>query len=49
MNQENNFNIQGNNGIPNNQPLNNQAFNQSKGFNQQSINPSHNQHLIFNN
>ena len=39
MNQENNFNIQGNNGIPNNQPLNNQAFNQSMGFNQQSINP----------
>ena len=40
MNQEqNNFNTQGNNGIPNNQPLNNQSFNQGIGFNQQPINP----------
>jgi len=45
MNQEqnnlnpNNFSTQGNNGIPNNQPLNNQNFNQGMGFNQQPINP----------
>lgn len=44
MNQEqnnlnsNNFNTQGNNGIPNNQPLNSQNFNQGMSFNQQSIN-----------
>lgn len=43
MNQEqnnlnsNSFNTQGNNGIPNNQPLNNQNFNQGLSFNQQSI------------
>lgn len=47
MNQENNnFNMKGNNGIPNNQPLNHQNFNQSvlnnqqptNGFQQSSIN-----------
>ena len=35
----NNFNTQGNNGIPNNQPLNSQNFNQNMSFNQQPINP----------
>ena len=46
MNQEqnnlnpNNFNTQLNNGVPNNQPLqNNQSFNQGMGVNQQPINP----------
>ena len=38
MNQDNNFNSQGNNGMSNNQPLNNQNFNQNVNVNQQTFN-----------
>jgi len=41
----NNFNTQGNNGIPNNQPLNNQSFSQGMNINQQTT-PSYGQPIM---
>ena len=45
MNQDNNFNSQGNNGISNNQPLNSQSFNYGVSVNQQTA-PSFQQPIM---